>query len=213
VVALHVLASTTLKSIAGVALIAAGAVGAGGAGGAARAHEPDGRLSHFSHHIVEASTCRDNRDKRDDRSRDRGRDHGGQDDDRGHDHGGHQDDGHGDDGHGDDGHGDDGHGDDGGDGGPSTGSGMLQQVVSVRVPSATFLRIDKSGRVIAAATNTRCRPNKQDDVYIFRAGGAVEPTTAINLEDCTWIGDFTVPGRFQPQECRLDHKRDKTKDS
>jgi hypothetical protein len=177
VVAFHVLASSTLKSLAGVVLLAVGTASA------ADSREP---FAHYSHRMVQASTCRDDRD-------DRGRN--GHDDDRGHDHGGQQDDGH------------------GHDGGPSTGSGMLQQVISVRVPASTFIRLDKSGRIIAAATNTRCRPSKQDEVFLLRAGGAVEPTTTIDVEDCKWIGDFTVPGRFQPQDCRVDHPRDKTASS
>ena len=176
-IALQVLGSSTLKSLAGVVLIAVGAVGS---------HESNAAVTHYSHRIVQASTCRD----------DRG--HHGHDDDRGHEHGGHQ---------------DDGHGDDGDDGGPSTGAGMLQQMISVRVPAATLIRLDKSGRIIAAATNTRCRPSKQDEVFLIRVGGAVEPTTTIHVEDCKWIGDFTIPGRFQPQDCRLDHPRDETASS
>lgn len=153
--------------------------------GAVGSHEPNAAFTQHSHRIVEASSCRTGREAR-------GHDHDGGRDDRGHDHGGHQDDGHGD------------------DGGPSTGSGMLQQVLSVRVPAATFIRLDKSGRIIAAATNTRCQPSKQDQVFLIRVGGAVEPTTTIHVEHCKWIGDFTVPGRFQPQDCRVDHPRYKT---
>ena len=173
-VALQILGSSTLKSLAGVVLMAVCAVGS---------HEPSTAVTHHSHRIVQASKCRD----------DRGR--GGHDDDRGHDHGGHQDDGHDD------------------DDGPSTGAGMLQQVISVRVPASTFIRLDKSGRIIAAATNTRCQPSNQDEVFLIRPGGAVEPTTTIHIADCKWIGDFTVPGRFQPQDCRLDHPRDKSANS
>ena len=193
-VAFQVLGSATLKSLAGVVLIAVGAVGS---------HEPSAAFTRHSYRIVEASSCRTGREAR-------GHDHDGRGDDRGHDHGGHgvgHRDGHGHD-HG--GHHDDGHGDDGDDGGPSTGSGMLQQVLSVRVPASTFIRLDKSGRIIGAATNTRCQPSKHDKVFLFRVGGAVEPTTTIHVEDFKWIGDFTVPGRFQPQDCRADHRRDKT---
>ena len=176
VVAFQILGSSTLKSLAGVVLLAVGAVGS---------HEAHPAVTHYSHRIVQAVTCRDDHDGR-------GR---GRDDDRGHDHGGHQ---------------DDEHGDDGDDGGPSSGAGMLHQVISVRVPASTFIRLDKSGRIIAAATNTRCQPSKQDEVFLIRVGGAVEPTTTIHVEDCKWIGDFTVPGRFQPQDCRVDQPRDKT---
>jgi hypothetical protein len=90
---------------------------------------------------------------------------------------------------------------------------MLEQEISVRVPASTFIRIGKSGRIIAAATNTRCQPSKRDEVFLIRASGAIESTTTIHVEDCKWIGDFTVPGRFQPQDCRLDQLRDKTASS
>ena len=173
-VAFQILGSSTLKSLAGVVLMAVCAVGS---------HEPSAAFTHYSHRIVQASTCRD----------DQG--HHRHDDDRGHDHGGHEDDGHGDDDE------------------PSTGSGMLQQVVSVRVPASTFIRLDKSGRIVAAATNTRCQPSNQDEVFVIRAGGAVEPTTTIQIAVCKWIGDFTVPGRFQPQDCRVDHSSDNSASS
>jgi hypothetical protein len=180
VVAFQILGSSSLKSLAGVVLLAVGGAGA---------HEPDAAVTRYSHRMVQAVACRDNRD---------GGSHDGHEDDghdRGRDHGGHEGDGHGD------------------NGGPSTGTGMLQQVISVRVPAATFIRLDKSGRIIAAATNTRCQPSKQDEVFLLRAGGTIEPTTSIHVEDCKWIGDFTVPGRFQPQDCRLDHPGNKTTSS
>jgi hypothetical protein len=113
-------------------------------------------------------------------------------------------------------HGDRGHDDRGRDdrahdnrdhgGGTIAGPG-LQQMISVRVPATTFLRIDKSGRVTAAATNTGCQPNKQDDQFVFRSDGTIEPST-IDVEDCDWRGDFTVPGRFLPQDCGADKLRE-----
>ena len=72
-------------------------------------------------------------------------------------------------------------------------------MISVRVHSTIFLRVDRSGRVTAAATNTGCQPSKQDDVFLLHPNGAIERTTLLHVDQCDWTGDFTVPGRFQPQ--------------
>lgn len=56
----------------------------------------------------------------------------------------------------------------------------------------------------SAATNTGCRPGKQDDVFLLRPDGAIEQATPIALPNCHWVGDFTVPGVFQPQLCGAD---------
>jgi hypothetical protein len=85
-------------------------------------------------------------------------------------------------------------------GGHSPGFG-LQQTISVSVPATTFLRVDKSGGVTSAATNTGCQPSSQDDVFLLRPNGAIEPATLLDVHECDWTGDFTVPGRFQTQRC------------
>jgi hypothetical protein len=73
--------------------------------------------------------------------------------------------------------------------------------ISVSVPATTILRIDKHGRVIAAATNTGCVPSRSDDVFVFRPDGTLAPTNARVIDRCDWRGDFTVSGRYQPQDC------------
>jgi hypothetical protein len=169
--------SWTLRSIAGLVLLTTGAVGA---------HSSGAETIHFSHTMVESSNCRGNHDGDDDHE------------DRGHDDRGHDSRGRGGDDHG--GHGHDDHGHDG----ASHSSGMLQQEITVRVPSTAFLRVDKKGHVTAAATNTGCQPSKEDDVFLLRPNGAIERTTAIHADDCYWRGDFSIAGRFQPQDCRAD---------
>gem|GEM_PF-5182310 len=79
----------------------------------------------------------------------------------------------------------------------------LTQSISARVPATTFLRVDVSGRVISAATNTGCRPSKHDDVFLLRPGGTIEQGTALFLDHCNWTGNFTQPGVFQPQACQV----------
>ena len=84
---------------------------------------------------------------------------------------------------------------------------VVRQMITVHVPATTFLRVDRSGRVTSAATNTGCQPSNSDDVFLFRPGGTIE-TTAIDVDTCNWTGNFSVPGRFQPQTCRpLQHDR------
>ena len=81
----------------------------------------------------------------------------------------------------------------------------LQQVISVGVPRTVFVRVDKSGRITAAATNTGCPPRNGDDFFLFRPGGTIEPTTSINADACNWSGDFAVVARFYAQQCITDH--------
>ena len=140
--------------------------------GVAGTHSSSAETDRYSHRMVESSECR----------------------------GEHDDDGHGDRGHDSRRHdGDHGHN---GHHGHAGGAGLgLQQVISVRILPTIFLRVDKAGRVTAAATNTGCQPGKQDDVFLLRPNGVIEPTTMLHVDRCDWTGDFTVPGRFQPQWC------------
>jgi hypothetical protein len=48
---------------------------------------------------------------------------------------------------------------------------------------------------------TGCQPRKGDDVFLFKSGGVVEHTTTISGDNCDWTGDFTIPGKFQAQDC------------
>jgi hypothetical protein len=173
--------SWTMKSIAGVVLMTVCAVGAHGSGAEATRH------SHQP--VVESSGCRgkheDGHNKHGDGDDDRG--HDSRDDDRDHDnrgrnrgHGRHH---------------------------PEDTSGHgLQQKVTVLNPATAFLRVDKAGRVSSAATNTGCKPSKGDAVFLLRPGGKVEQATTFDVNACNWSGNFTAPGRFQPQDCRIGHR-------
>ncbi len=74
-----------------------------------------------------------------------------------------------------------------------------QQPVVVRVPATTFLRLDRSGRVTAAATNTGCAPRSTDQIYVARADGTLRRTSSIHVDHYRWTGDFTVAARYQMQ--------------
>ena len=69
----------------------------------------------------------------------------------------------------------------------------------VRVPAITLLRLDHSGRVAAAATNTGCAPRPTDQIYIARADGTLQRTSSIRVDHHRWTGDFTVAARYQTQ--------------
>lgn len=170
------------KSIAAAVLLTAGVVGTRSSGAAA---------IRYSQQMVQSANCRGNRD--DDRGHDSGRHDSHDHDNRAHDDREH-----------DDRRGHGRHGHDGGNHGPGFG---LQQMISVRVPPTIFLRLDKSGRVTAAATNTGCQPSKQDDVFLLRPNGAIEPTTIFHVDECKWTGDFRVPARFQAQFCSFHLQR------
>jgi hypothetical protein len=199
----------TLRSIAGVGLITTGVIATHSSGAEATRNYPP---------VVESSACHGGHDDDDDDEDD----DEDEDDDHGH---GHDNSGPGNSyqSNGGSGGGDDHKGgrrntgknrgrDDRGRGGhgqvPSNGGSGLQQVVKVSVAATTFLRVDKSGRVTAAATNTGCEPSNNDQVFLFRPNGTIEATFA-KIPDCDWSGDFTVSGRFQPQDCRGNkHGRD-----
>ncbi|MGZ4739765.1 MAG: hypothetical protein ACXVLM_11150 [Ilumatobacteraceae bacterium] len=83
----------------------------------------------------------------------------------------------------------------------------LQQVIEVGVPRTVFVRVDKSGHITAAATNTGCPPRTGDDFFVFRPSGKVEPTATINAAACNWSGAFAVAARFYPQHCTTNHSR------
>jgi hypothetical protein len=79
-----------------------------------------------------------------------------------------------------------------------------KQTMAVSVPRTVLLRVDSSGQVTAAATNTGCAPRKLEDVFVFRLDGTVSPDTDFDVDACAWTGDFSVPGQFQDQSCPAD---------
>jgi hypothetical protein len=50
-------------------------------------------------------------------------------------------------------------------------------------------------------TNTGCVPSREDDVFVFRPDGTLAPAAGHVINGCDWSGDFTVSGRYQPQDC------------
>ena len=74
--------------------------------------------------------------------------------------------------------------------------------VTVTVPPVALVRLDRRGRIAAAATNTGCAPRASDDVYIVRRDGRARPASARFVErrlDRRWVGDFTERGVYQRQ--------------
>ena len=95
--------------------------------------------------------------------------------------------------------------DDGHDHQPAETTDGLLQIINIAVAKTAFLRVDRSGRVIAAATNTGCMPRRGAEVFLLHLGGQIEPSPNFDVTSCRWLGDFTAAGRFQPQDC--DAKR------
>jgi hypothetical protein len=106
---------------------------------------------------------------------------------------------------------DDGRGDDGGDDdrrsgrqsattSTTTATGHLLPDFSVGLAPTTFLRIDRRGRIVEAATNTSCRPTPGDTVYVAVPGGDIIEAPYLDLAAITWRGDFRVPAVYHRQD-------------
>jgi hypothetical protein len=81
----------------------------------------------------------------------------------------------------------------------SQGGGMSQSI-TVTVPRLAIIRLDASGGVASAMTNTGCAPRPVDDVYLVDALGTfVNEDPAHELPNHVWVGDFTRRGVYQPQ--------------
>jgi hypothetical protein len=83
--------------------------------------------------------------------------------------------------------------------GASAAHGQTLRSVAIGLPATTFLRLDRAGRITAAATNTRCQPRRLDTIYVYRSDGSITPSTDIDLGRIHWQGDFSRPGVFQRQ--------------
>jgi hypothetical protein len=79
---------------------------------------------------------------------------------------------------------------------PST---VPQQNITVVVPPIALLRVDKTGRVFAVATNTGCAPRIGDQLFVVRGDGSISVTRLSKLTQRRWVGDFTAPGVYVAQ--------------
>lgn len=84
--------------------------------------------------------------------------------------------------------------------------GILLQDLTVDVRATDLLKVDRRGRVIAAATNTGCVPRRGDDVFLIRPDGSAVQTAEFDFNSCRWLGNFRTPGVFQPQSCNSEHR-------
>lgn len=76
--------------------------------------------------------------------------------------------------------------------------GDATQTVTVTVERVAMLRLDASGAVTAAQTNTGCAPRTGDRIYIVQADGSLVEAPAFDVTATHWHGDFTQFG-FVPQ--------------
>ena len=75
-------------------------------------------------------------------------------------------------------------------------SGQRAQQVLVGVPRTAMIRLDSSGRVVAAWTNTGCAPRPTDEVWLRGADGSITAAGSTEIADREWQGDFSRPGVF-----------------
>ena len=67
------------------------------------------------------------------------------------------------------------------------------------MPGTALLKVDESGHILAAATNTGCAPRTIDQIYLIHTDGSLTPAPRLTVDDIEWRGNFTVPGKFQLQ--------------
>jgi hypothetical protein len=83
-----------------------------------------------------------------------------------------------------------------------TPSGQLLPSFLVGLPQVTFLKVDRSGRIIAAATNTSCRPTPGDTVYVTLPNGTIITAPHLDLAFIEWRGSFREPGVYYRQRAQ-----------
>lgn len=71
--------------------------------------------------------------------------------------------------------------------------------VTVTVPAVAWIEIDAEGRLVAAATNTRCVPRLGDKLAVRGPDRRLLTDVTIDLGAIHWVGDFTEPGVLMPQ--------------
>ncbi len=82
---------------------------------------------------------------------------------------------------------------------PAVASSAAGDSIAVAVPDTAMLRLDESGRISAALTNTGCAPRPGDETYVEQADGSLQRVATFDFDGHVWVGDFTAIGVFQPQ--------------
>jgi hypothetical protein len=77
--------------------------------------------------------------------------------------------------------------------------GVMSQTITVTIERTALLRVDRRGRITAAATNTGCRPQPGDRVYVIAPSGTYTEVTDVDLDEFDWKGSFRAIGRFERQ--------------
>jgi hypothetical protein len=80
---------------------------------------------------------------------------------------------------------------------PNPADGGLS--VTVRIEPTSLLKLDSSGHVIAAETNTGCAPRMTDHIYVVLSNGNLVENTKVDVSDVRWTGDFTEFGFIRQQ--------------
>jgi hypothetical protein len=78
-----------------------------------------------------------------------------------------------------------------------------ETAVSFEVAGETRLRVVASGAVVAASTNTGCRPRAGDPMVVVDADGRRRPATAAESAQAVvgfTSGDWQVPGRWHARD-------------
>ncbi|MFZ4720212.1 MAG: hypothetical protein ACOYMR_12350 [Ilumatobacteraceae bacterium] len=76
--------------------------------------------------------------------------------------------------------------------------GAMVQAVTVTIEPTSLLKLDRRGKVSAAATNTGCRPHATDHLYVVNPDGSLREAKGIDVDRVKWTGDFREWG-FVPQ--------------
>ena len=77
--------------------------------------------------------------------------------------------------------------------------GQLLPSFLVGLAPTTFVKVDRSGRITEAATNTSCRPTRGDTVYVFLRDGTIITAPHLDLDAIDWRGSFRTPGVYHRQ--------------
>ena len=80
---------------------------------------------------------------------------------------------------------------------PDSGDTSIQ-TITVTVERTALVKVDATGKVLAAETNTGCAPRPGDRVFVVQANGSLREALGFDSTATVWTGDFTHFG-FVPQ--------------